>query len=141
MLDFTIDSTGFDLSSFLGGFGTNANGINNQRGEELFKTATNRCKANVLKACTAQGVDGSLITNAYDLEIDKECIAYERSLNDSNDQMVATVRNAKSVLQKARLLVEQSKNEYDMRGCINALDSCMQDEYVNCDWHRPGSCG
>ena len=130
LLDFTIDSTGFDLSSFLGGFGTNANGINNQRGEELFKTATNRCKANVLKACTAQGVDGSLITNAYDLEIDKECIAYERSLNDSNDQMVATVRNAKSVLQKARLLVEQSKNEYDMRGCINALDSCMQDEYV-----------
>lgn len=130
LLDFTIDSTGFDLSSFLGGFGTNSNGINNQRGEELFKTATNRCKANVLKACTAQGVDAALITNAYDLEIDKECIAYERSLNDSNDQMVATVRNAKSVLQKARLLVEQSKNEYDMRGCINALDSCMQDEYV-----------
>lgn len=130
LLDFTIDSTGFDISSFLGNFGTNGNTINNQRGEELFKTATNRCRANVLRACTAQGVDASLITNAYDLEIDKECIIYERSLSDSNDQMVATVRNAKSVLQKARLLVEQSKNEYDMRGCINALDACMQDEYV-----------
>lgn len=130
LLDFTIDSTGFDLSSFLGGLGTSGNTINNQRGAELFKTATTRCKANVLRACTNQGVDASLITNAYDLEIDKECIAYERSLNDSNDQMVATVRNAKSVLQRARLLVEQSKNEYDMRGCINALDSCMQDEYV-----------
>ena len=130
LLDFTIDSTGFDLTAFLGGFGTSGNTINNQRGAELFKTATNRCKANVLKSCTAQGVDASLVTNAYDLEIDKECIIYERNLNDSNDQMVATVRNAKSVLQKARLLVEQSKNEYDMRGCINALDSCMQDEYV-----------
>ena len=130
LLDFTIDTTGFDLSSFLGGFGTNSGGINNQRGAQLFQTATNRCKTNVLRACTAAGVDASLVTNAYDLEIDKECIAYERSLNDSNDQMVATVRNAKSVLQKARLLVEQSKNEYDMRGCINALDSCMQDEYV-----------
>ncbi len=131
LLDFTIDSTGFDLSSFLGGLGTSGNTINNQRGAELFKTATNRCKANVLRACTNQGVDASLITNAYDLEIDKECIAYERSLNDSNDQMVATVRNAKSVLQRARLLVEQSKNEYDnMRDCISALDSCMQDEYV-----------
>ena len=130
LLDFTIDSTGFDLSSFLGGFGTGTSAISNQRGAELFKTATNRCKANVLNACTAAGVDASLVTNAYDLEIDKECLAYERSLNDSNDQMVATVRNAKSVLQKARLLVEQSKNEYDMRGCINALDSCMQDEYV-----------
>ena len=130
LLDFTIDSTGFDLTAFLGGFGTSGNTINNQRGAELFKTATNRCKANVLKSCTTQGVDASLVTNAYDLEIDKECIIYERNLNDSNDQMVATVRNAKSVLQKARLLVEQSKNEYDMRGCINALDSCMQDEYV-----------
>ena len=130
LLDFTIDSTGFDLSSFLGGFGTGTGDVSNQRGAELYKTATNRCKTNVLRACTANGVDASLITNAYDLEIDRECIAYERSLNDSNDQMVATVRNAKSVLQKARLLVEQSKNEYDMRGCINALDACMQDEYV-----------
>ena len=130
LLDFTIDSTGFDLSSFLGGFGGGNGGVSNQRGSELFKTATNRCKANVLKACVNQGVDASLVTNAYDLEIDKECIEYERNLNDSNDQMVATVRNAKNVLQKARLLVEQSKNEYDMRGCINALDACMQDEYV-----------
>ena len=130
LLDFTIDSTGFDLTSFLGGLGTNANSINNQRGAELFKTATNRCKTNVLRSCTAAGVDASLIANAYDLEIDKECIIYERALNDSNDQMIATVRNAKNVLQRARLLVEQSKNEYDMRGCINALDACMQDEYV-----------
>lgn len=130
LLDFTIDSTGFDLSALWGGVTGNTSGINNQRGAQLFNTATNRCKTNVLRSCTAAGVDASLITNAYDLEIDKECIAYERSLNDSNDQMVATVRNAKSVLQKARLLVEQSKNEYDMRGCINALDSCMQDEYV-----------
>lgn len=130
LLDFTIDSNGFDLSSFLGGFGSNNNNVSNQRGEELFKTATNRCKANVLRACTAQGVDASTITNAYDLEIDKECIAYEKSLNESNNEMAATVRNAKNVLQKARLMVAQSKNEYDMRGCINALDSCMQDEFV-----------
>lgn len=131
LLDFTIDSTGFDLTSFIGGFANNTTGVSNQRGEELFKTATSQCKANVLRACTAQGVDASIVTNAYDLEIDKECIAYERSLNDSNAQMTATVRNAKSVLQRARLLVEQAKNEYsDMRSCINALDSCMQDEYV-----------
>ena len=130
LLDFTIDSTGFDLSSFLGGFGTSTNSVNNQRGEELYKTASNRCKSAVLKSCTAQGVDANLITNSYDLQIDKECILYERSLTDSNDQMVATIRNAQSVLQKARLLVSQQKNVYDMRGCINALDSCMQDEFV-----------
>lgn len=130
LLDFTIDSTGFDLSSFLGGLAGGNNNVSNQRGEELFKTATTRCKANVLRSCTAQGVDASIITNAYDLEIDKECIAYEKSLNESNDQMVATVRNAQGVLQKARLMVAKSKNEYDMRGCINALDACMQDEFV-----------
>ncbi|MBO7509405.1 MAG: hypothetical protein J6T57_03985 [Alphaproteobacteria bacterium] len=130
LLDFSIDSTGFDLSSFLGGLTGSGKDVSNQRGAELYKTASNRCKANVLKSCTAQGVDASLITNAYDLEIDKECIAYERSLNDSNDQMTATVRNAQGVLQKARLMVAQSKNEYDMRGCISALDACMQDEFV-----------
>ena len=83
-----------------------------------------------MRSCTAQGVDASIITNAYDLEIDKECIAYEKSLNESNEQMAATVRNAQGVLQKARLMVAKSKNEYDMRGCINALDACMQDEFV-----------
>ena len=96
----------------------------------MYKTATARCKAAVLNTCSAQGVDISVITNAYDLEIDKQCIVYERALTDSNDQMASTVRNAKSVLQKARLLVAQQKNTYDLRGCVNALDSCMQDDFV-----------
>ena len=128
LLEFSFDSTGFDLMSL---FGTsNTGSVSNQRGEELYKTASSRCKTSVIKACTARGVDASLITNAYDLEIDRECIMYERSLNDSNDEMLATVRNAKNVLQKARLMVAQQKNAYDMRGCINALDACMQDEFV-----------
>lgn len=129
LLDFSISSTGFDLSSFLNTT-SGTNSISNQRGEQLYKTASARCKASVLNSCTAKGVDASVVTNAYDLEIDKQCIAYERSLTDSNDQMTATVRNAKSVLQKARLLVAQQKNSYDLRGCINALDSCMQDDFV-----------
>lgn len=129
LLDFSIDSAGFSLASLLGG-GTNTNSVSNQRGEQLYKTATSRCKTSVLNSCTAQGVDAALITNSYDLEIDKQCIAYERSLTDANDQMSSTVRNAKSVLQKARLMVAQNKNQYDLRGCISALDSCMQDDYV-----------
>ncbi len=129
LLDFSIDSTGFDLSALFGNQ-TNTSSISNQRGEQLYKTATSRCKAAVLTDCQAQGVDISIITNSYDLEIDKQCIAYERSLTDTNEEMNQTVRNAKSVLQRARLLVAQQKNAYDLRGCINALDSCMQDEFV-----------
>lgn len=128
LLDFSITSSGFDFSSL---FGTsNTSSVSNQRGEELYKTATARCKTNVLNSCTAQGVDASLITNSYDLGIDQACIAYERSLNDSNDEMVATVRNAKRVLQEARYMVARQKNEYDMRQCINQLDACMQDDFV-----------
>ncbi len=130
LLDFSIDSTGFDLSGLFGTTSTNTSSISNQRGEQLYKTAAARCKASVLNSCTAQGVDASIITNAYDLEIDKQCIVYERNLTDSNDQMTSTVRNAKSVLQKARLMVAQQKNSYDLRGCVNALDSCMQDDFV-----------
>ena len=129
LLDFSIDSTGFDLGSLLG-TSSDTSSISNQRGEQLYKTAAARCKASVLNSCQAQGVDISIITNAYDLEIDKQCIIYERTLTESNDQMASTVRNAKSVLQKARLLVAQQKNAYDLRGCITELDNCMQDEFV-----------
>lgn len=129
LLDFSIDSTGFDLSSFLG-MSSNTGSISNQRGEQLYKTATARCKASVLNNCSAQGVDINVITNSYDLEIDKACIAYERVLTESNDQMASTVRNAKSVLQRARLLVAQQKNAYDLRECVSELDNCMQDDFV-----------
>ena len=129
LMGFNIDSTGFDLTGLFGGT-TNTNSISNQRGEQLYKTATARCKTAVLNSCQSQGVDISVITNSYDLEIDKQCIAYERSLNEANDNMSNTVRNAKAVLQKARLMVAQQKNSYDLRGCVNALDSCMQDEFV-----------
>lgn len=136
-LDFTnlfslyFDSYGISISSV---FGTTPAGstqsIGNQRGEALYRTAASRCQQAVLSNCAAQGVESAVIVNAYDMEIDKQCIRYERALTDSNRQMSATVRNAKTVLQKARLMVAQQKNQYDLRGCINALDTCMMDDYV-----------
>ncbi len=131
LLDFSFDNTGFDLSSFMATTNTaNTSSISNQRGANLYKTAAARCKASVLNSCSAQGVDPSIITNAYDLQIDKACMAYERNLKDANTQMESTVRNAKSVLQKARLMVAQNKNQYDLRGCVEALDSCMRSDFV-----------
>lgn len=132
LLDFSFDSNGFDLSSLLttAGATNNTSSISNQRGANLYKTAFARCKASVLNTCANQGIDISMVTNAYDLEIDKSCFAYERALTEANDNMNATVRNAKSVLQKARLMVAQNKNMYDLRGCVEALDSCMQSDFV-----------
>ncbi len=130
LLNFDIGSTGFDLSAFMNTTSSNTNSISNQRGESLYKTASARCKASVLNSCTAQGVDAAVVTNSYDLEIDKSCLAYERALTESNIQMTQTVANAKEVLKKARLMVAQNKNAYDLRGCVSALESCMQDDYV-----------
>lgn len=123
-------SAGFDLNSFLGTNNNATSSVSNQRGEQLYKTATNRCKTAVLNSCTAQGIDANVITNSYDLEIDKQCIAYERSLNEANTEMKNNVINATNILQQARLLLTQNKNSYDLRGCVAAIDSCMQDEYV-----------
>ena len=125
--DFT---TGFDLSAFLGTNGNTTNSVSNQRGEQLFKTATARCKTAVLNSCTAQGIDANVITNSYDLEIDKQCIVYERNLNEANAEMRANISNAANILQQARLMLAQNKNSLDVRGCVAAIDSCMQDEYV-----------
>ena len=130
LMNFNIDSAGFDLTGLFGSNNSNTSSISNQRGEQLYKTAAARCKASVLTSCQAQGVDIAVITNSYDLEIDRQCVAYERMLLDSNENMERTVRNAKIVLQKARLMVSQQKNAYDLRGCVNALDSCMQDDFV-----------
>ena len=126
--DFTA---GFDLNSFLGTTNTGSTtSVSNQRGEQLYKTATNRCKTTVLNSCIAQGIDANVITNSYDLEIDKQCIAYERALTEANKEMKNNVFNATNILQQARLLLTQNKNSYDLRGCVAAIDSCMQDEYV-----------
>ena len=128
--DFT---SGFDLSSFLGNWavtGTATSNVSNQRGETLYRTATQRCKTAVLNSCTAQGIDSNLITNSYDLEIDKQCILYERNLNEANSEMKSNVANASTILQQARLLLMQNKNSYDLRSCVAAIDACMQDEYV-----------
>ena len=122
-------STGIDWTSWMSNPSSNSS-VSNQRGEQLYKTAAQRCKTNVLNSCTAQGIDANVITNSYDLEIDKQCIAYERSLNEANDEMRTNARNAATILQRARLKLAQMKNSYDLRGCIAALDSCMQDEYV-----------
>lgn len=125
--DFT---SGFDLSSFLGQNTNSTSSVSNQRGETLYKTAQNRCRTSVLNSCTAQGIDASVITNSYDLEIDKQCMAYERSLNEANTEMRNNVTNAQFILQQARLLLAQNRNSLDLRGCVAAIDSCMQDDYV-----------
>ena len=125
--DFT---SGFDLNSFLNMNNKTNESVSNQRGEQLYKTAANRCKTAVLNSCNVQGVDANVITNAYDLEIDKQCVLYERSLNDANAEMKQNATNAATILQQARLLLAQNRNSYDLRGCIAAIDSCMQDEYV-----------
>ena len=120
-------NTFFDLTTFLGG---NNSKVNSQRGTALFNTATQRCKTAVLNSCVSQGIDSKVITNSYDLAIDKQCIEYENSLNEANAEMRNNVRNAQTILQQARLLLAQQKNAYDLRGCVAALDECMQDEYV-----------
>ena len=130
LLSFNIDSSGFDISGMFGTTTQNTSSISNQRGEALYKSAVARCKSAVLTQCSAYGIDAASIINSYDVEIDKDCILYERKLTDENTAMLSTIRNAKTVLQKARLMVAQQKNQYDLRGCISALDSCMQDDFV-----------
>jgi hypothetical protein len=130
MLDFNALSldfgTGIDFTALFGG---TSSSISRQRGEDLFRSANNRCQR-VLTDCRAQGVDTRVITGNYDLEIDRQCVAYERSLQDANTNMRRTVMNAENVLRTARLQVSRNQNQFDARGCINALDSCMQNDFV-----------
>lgn len=123
--DFSSDSSDiFGLDWF-----SNSSDIASKRGKDLYKEATKRCKT-VLNQCKEAGGTESQITGNYDLAIDKDCIAYEQGLEKLNQQLVSNVRSANLMLQKARLSVLQDKNQYDLRGCIGALENCMLDDMV-----------
>ena len=125
--DFSEDSSEiFGLGISLGG---SSNDIAKKRGKDLYNEATKRCKS-VLTNCREAGGTESQITGNYDLAIDKDCIAYEQGLDKLNKTLVSNVRSANLMLQKARLAVLQNKNQYDVRGCIGALEKCMQDDMV-----------
>lgn len=128
MLNLDFVNGMFNLENLLGV--GNGSSINNQRGQELYNTAVARCKSAVLTSCASQGVDTTVITNAYDLEIDKQCIAYENNLNMANEEMYNKITAAKVMLQVARLQSNLNKNSNDLRGCVTALDECMQDDFV-----------
>ncbi len=126
-LDFT-DENNADIFSL--DFLNNENdSISSKRGTALYNAAKRRCKT-ILNNCTDVGATTNQITGNYDLAIDKDCIAYEQGLKKMNQTLQSNVRSAGLMLQKARLAVLQNKNQYDAKGCIGALESCMTDDMV-----------
>ena len=125
-LDFSADGDMFSLDFLDTG---NTSSFSNLRGAELYKAARSRCNT-VLQQCKSAGATTTQITGNYDLAIDKDCIAYEQGLTKMNETLVSNVRSANRMLQKARLAVLQNKNQYDAKGCIGALETCMKDDMV-----------
>ena len=125
-LDFSSDIADIFSLEFLN---TGTTSFSNLRGSDLYNAAKKRCNT-VLTQCKEAGANVDQITGNYDLAIDKDCIAYEQGLTKMNETLVSNVRSANLMLQKARLAVLQNKNQYDAKGCIAALDSCMTDEMV-----------
>ena len=124
--DFSSDSSDiFSLEMFM----PNGTDISSKRGKALYTEAKKRCK-NVLNRCKDAGGTEEQISGNYDLAIDKDCVAYEQGLEKLNQTLKNNVRSANLMLQKARLAVLQNKNQYDIKGCIGALENCMLDDMV-----------
>ncbi len=126
-LDFTSDGGDIFSIDFLNA--NSSNTFSNMRGAQLYNAAKKRCNT-VLTQCKDAGATSQQITGNYDLAIDKDCIAYEQGLTKMNETLVSNVRSANRMLQKARLSVLQNKNQYDAKGCIAALNTCMTDDMV-----------
>jgi len=126
-LDFSSDSADIFNLDFLD---TNiSSSFSNLRGADLYNAAKSRCST-VLSQCKSAGATTKQVTGNYDLAIDKDCIAYEQGLTKMNETLVSNVRSANLMLQKARLAVLHNKNQYDAKGCIGALETCMKDDMV-----------
>lgn len=126
-LDFSSESADIFSLDFLNL--DSSSSFSNLRGTDLYSAARNRCST-ILSQCRGAGATANQITGNYDLAIDKDCIAYEKGLKKMNETLVSNVRSAELMLQKARLAVLQNKNQYDAKGCIAALDTCMRDDMV-----------
>ena len=129
-LDIDLDFSNTDADIFsLDFLNTNNDSISSKRGTALYNAAKKRCRV-ILNNCTDVGATSNQITGNYDLAIDKDCIAYEQGLKKMNETLQSNVRSAGLMLQKARLAVLQNKNQYDAKGCIGALETCMTDDMV-----------
>lgn len=129
-LDIDLDFSNTDADIFsLDFLNTNNDSISSKRGTALYNAAKKRCRV-ILNNCTDVGATSNQITGNYDLAIDKDCIAYEQGLKKMNETLQSNVRSAGLMLQKARLAVLQNKNQYDAKGCIGVLETCMTDDMV-----------
>ena len=126
-LNFSTDSANLFSLDFLNTDTTSS--FSNLRGSELYNAAKSRCRT-ILTQCKEAGATPNQIVGNYDLAIDKDCIAYEQGLTKMNDTLISNVRSAGLMLQKARLAVLQNKNQYDAKGCIAAMNTCMTDDMV-----------
>ena len=126
--DFNFDGDFSEMFSLEGIFGGGSS-FSNMRGTQLYNAAKSRCN-NVLNTCKKNGANVSQITARYDMEIDKDCIAYEKGLEKMNQTLKTNVRAATQMLQQARLAVMQNHNSFDGKGCIGALERCMIDDMV-----------
>ena len=127
-MDFDFSSDSSDMFS-LDLFNSGSADISSKRGKALYSEAKKRCKT-VLNRCKDAGGTEDQISGNYDLAIDKDCVAYEQGLVKLNQTLTNNVRSANLMLQKARLAVLQNKNEYDIKGCVGALEKCMLDDMV-----------
>ncbi|MBO7509274.1 MAG: hypothetical protein J6T57_03305 [Alphaproteobacteria bacterium] len=131
LLDIDLDFSNTDSSDLfsLDFFNNSNTGFSSLRGSDLYNAAKKRCNT-IITQCKEVGATAQQITGNYDLAIDKDCIAYEQGLTKMNETLVANVRSATRMLQKARLAVLQNQNTYNARECIAALETCMTDEMV-----------
>jgi hypothetical protein len=126
--DLTFDPNADPLDMFNLTGNTNSS-FSNLRGTELYNAAKQRCQ-NLLNSCGSRGANVSQVQGRYDMEIDKDCINYEKGLVKMNDTLRSNVRSATQMLQKARLEVLNNQNQFDAKGCIGALETCMKDDMV-----------
>lgn len=125
-LSFDADADPMELFNLSG---SSTGSFSNLRGTDLLNAAQKRCQS-VLTSCKAKGANVNQITGRYEIEIDKDCITYEKGLDKMNQTLRTNVRSATQMLQKARLAVLENHNSYDAKGCVGALEQCMHDEMV-----------
>ncbi|MDR0319303.1 MAG: hypothetical protein LBH81_01005 [Rickettsiales bacterium] len=105
------------------------NDIANMSGKDLYNAAKQKCEF-VLKECQKKKVDVEMIQAKYDVEIGKQCVYIRDDLDERIETATNMLRQARTMLERARFQVAQNKNLFDLKECVQEMDKCMTDDFV-----------
>ena len=101
--------------------------LTSKTGDKLHAIAASTCTQEAPAQCKSSI---PMLRMIYVQKIQSDCAAYENSLKQQQMESEQKLQTARQSLRETALEKYQEANKYDLGGCVNAFNACMQQEDV-----------